>query len=93
MKAESIIAHSIRYVQNKNKTQSVTADQIEGVAKVIVEIFKNEFLPQQQQLDVEGIESVLKEQCRRGWYVKNQDSSFSVPKGEEQTFEFFKDLL
>lgn len=47
LKAESIIAHSISYIQNKHKCESVTISQIEVVSRIIEDIFRNEYLPQQ----------------------------------------------
>ena len=93
-KAESIIAHSISYQLKINK-KPVSLEQIANTASVISDIFKNEFMPSLQILDIDKIKSIMQVTVKRGWYTMNSEGSFSLSDNplSMQIHELFRSLL
>lgn len=57
---ESIIVHSFNYWQKISNGQPITLDQIFQTSQIMCEIFKDEFLPQEKDLDKEMVRDFIK---------------------------------
>ena len=58
--AESIISHSFNYWEKISSGKPITVNQVFETSQVISDIFKNEFLPQEEELNKERVMQLVK---------------------------------
>lgn len=66
-------------ITKNDKSQKASLQEITEIGSTIQDIFKNEFLPAEKQLDIEYVTFLMNDGARRGMYIQAEPGYFTLP--------------